>query len=639
VRLDFEGTDADGRPNPISVENQGVLALRADLEQQELRLLEPLTMASDTGAFTLAGRAGRDSIDARLDGDVQLRLIELFTRRFIAEASGSLRVHVAASGTLARPRLEGTVGFQDLAVVPREQEAEIRVPEGSLLLSLDGVRARGVAIEVEGERLAVEGTLGLSALRPTRLDVNVSGRLPAKLLEMFAAEHISHAAGSAAIDLRVAGPVSAPAVNGEIRVDQLMEIAPRALRRELSLRGGRIYGDNQRVTIERVHGELEEGSFSVQGTAILRPRLDIAATVELDGVTHRIPGMLEVELAAEIGLLYTGGRLSASGELEIVEGRYVQQLELDRIATNFFVPARVSETSQPFWKDSPLLAGMELNVGISTKGKGTFAVSNEIAELTLDGNLTLTGTPPRPVFDGQVISVGEGVLKFPGIKIREFAVSQGEVTFSPYARFPERTPTIAVRAEAPFVDYGGTEHRVFLEIGGTLSAIEWQLRTSTGLNQAQTLTLISTGRTPEELLGRVRGSAASAEAVAGSTGQAASSAGSFYDEAVKSFTGDIIDTLVADAVRNVLGLDCFSLSVGGSSVRGSACKKLGQLVTVTGEYEQGLLGFYRYEGNLAVRPTDDLSLVLQGWGLRSAQEIEGTQSELRLQLEYRFTLR
>ena len=73
-------------------------------------------------------------------------------------------------------------------------------------------------------------------------------------------------------------------------------------------------------------------------------------------------------------------------------------------------------------------------------------------------------------------------------------------------------------------------------------------------------------------------------------------------------------------------------------MRASACKKLGQLVTVTGEYEQGL-GFYRYEGNFSLRPTDDLSFVLQGWGLKTAQEVEGVLNSLRLQLEYRFTLR
>jgi len=639
VHLDFDNTDADGRPDPIVVQNQGVLELRADAEREELRLLQPLTMASDTGTFTLAGYAGRDKVDARLQGDVQLRLIELFTRRFIAKATGSLAVDLQAGGTLKKPTLDGTIGFNQLAVVPRDQEAEIRVPEGALILSLNQVRAKGVQIEVEGERLVLDGTLGLTALKPTTIDLTIGGRLPAKLLEMFAAEHISHGAGSAAANMTVRGPIEAPAITGSIEFDREMEIAPRALRRELSVRGGRIYGDNQQVIIERVHGALEDGNFTVAGVARLRPRLSIDAKVELDGVGHRIPGILEVELGADVDLRYRTDQLSVSGEIDVVEGRFVRQLQFSRIATNILVPARVMETAEPFWKGSPLLANMDLDLNLVTKGKGTFLVSNEIAELALDGSVRITGTPQRPVFDGQVTSVGEGVLKFPGIKIRQFDVSQGEVTFSPYLRFPDKTPTIDVRAEAPFVDYSGSEHRVFLEIRGTLDAIEWSLRTSTGLNQAQTLSLISTGRTPEELLGRVRGSAASADAVAGNPSQAASSAGSFYDEFVKSFTGDIIDTLVADAIRNVLGLDCFSLSVGGSSVRVSACKKLGQLVTVTGEYEQGLLGFYRYEGNLSVRPTDDLSLVLQGWGLRSAQEIEGTSSELRLQLEYRFTLR
>ena len=81
------------------------------------------------------------------------------------------------------------------------------------------------------------------------------------------------------------------------------------------------------------------------------------------------------------------------------------------------------------------------------------------------------------------------------------------------------------------------------------------------------------------------------------------------------------------------------LLTSGSSIRGSLCKHLGQLILLSAEGEQGTLGFYRYEASLSARPTDDISAVIQYWGLRSEQILERTRNELRLQLEYRFRLR
>jgi hypothetical protein len=521
-------------------------------------------------------------------------------------------------------------------VRPREQESELRIDAGALVFSLNQLRAQNLVLEVDEQKLTLDGTMQLRALTPTTVNARLVGRLAGKLLEMIAPRELTHAAGSAAVSVSVAGPIANPSVQGQLVFDQRFEIAPRALRRELALRGGRVRFNNREVVIEQVTGALDEGSIAAYGRATLQPQLAIVAHVDIDGVTHRVPGTLEVELAAGVDLFYRNGGLRVSGELDIVDGRYVQQLRLDRFATDFIVPERTTEISEPFWKASPILADMQLDLNVRTKGR--FLVANELANLTLDGSLNITGTPPRPVFNGQVTSVGEGTLTIPGIKIREFAVSYGSVVFSPYREFPQRTPEVTLRADAPFTDYAGTEHRVYLVVQGTLSGFTWSLSTSTGLNQTQTLSLISTGRTPEELLGRTRGDATSASAADRTGPYGLVTETSATDEVLKSFSGDVIDTLIADAIRDLIGLDCFSLSVGASSARASACKKIGQLVNLTGEYEFGI-GFYRYEGNASLRPTDDISFVLQGWGLKTAQEVEGVLNSLRLQLEYRFTLR
>jgi hypothetical protein len=641
VRFDFEGTDAEGRPNPIIVDNRGEIIVAADVTREELHLLAPVTFVSSDGEFTVDGSAARSKLSMRLQGDVQLRLIELFTRRFIDEARGSLRVNVALGGSVARPTLDGNVTFRDAAIRPSDQEAEIRVPGGALVFSLDRLRADGVTVEVDGERVALDGSVELRALRPVSVDARVEGRLAGKLLEMVAPEQVSHGDGSAALSLTIRGPVAAPAISGLLTFDRRLEVSPRALRREIALRGGRVRLANQQVVIENVSGDVDEGTFGVSGLATLRPQLGGTVRITLDGISHRVPGVLELELGAELDLRYRGGGLRVSGDVSIIDGRFVQKLRFDQIAKSILVPAQTTEINEPFWSASPLLENMELDLDIRTTG--SFEVTNEIAELSLEGSVKLTGTPPSPVFSGEIAkpSVAESTLRFPGIKIRRFAVSVAQVIFSPYYRFPETSPRFLVQADAPFVDYSGTEHKVFLEVSGTLSRIEWRLWTSTGLNQTQTLSLISTGRTPEELLGRVRGDAGSARSGTDATTglPVSASSDSAFDEWAKEVSGELIDTLAADNLRSALGLDCLSLAVSGSSLRGSLCKKLGDLILFSVEGEQGILGFSRYELNLSARPSDEISAVIQWWGLRSEQIIERTQNELRFQLEYRFTLR
>src|SRR5262249_12991927 len=152
---------------------------------------------------TVDGSASARQLAVHLKGDVQLRLLEFYTRRWLDSARGSLAVDVSLGGSAARPTLDGTVAFVDAAVVPRGREAELRVPSGQIVFSLNQLRAAGLTLEVEGQRVTIEGTAKLAALRPVAIDAEVSGRIAGKVLEMLAHEQVTHAAGSAAVHVTV----------------------------------------------------------------------------------------------------------------------------------------------------------------------------------------------------------------------------------------------------------------------------------------------------------------------------------------------------------------------------------------------------------------------------------------------------
>jgi autotransporter translocation and assembly factor TamB len=641
VRVELEGVDADGQPSPVIIDSDGPVVASYDDGRREVKIVSA-AFKSKSGGFTLQGSASPQQLALALRGRVQLGLLEFYTRRWLDSARGSVDVDVALGGSQAKPTLAGKIAFNDAAVRPHGQEGEIRVPAGELVFSLDRVEARGVRVEIDGQQLVADGTLGLQALKPVSIDGHVEGRIAGQLLELLPGHPIAHAAGSAAASLTVRGDPKRPMIYGFVEIDRSsrLEIAPRALRREVILTSGRIRFTQQELAIEQeIVGTIDEGRLKLSGRATITPTVRADITADVDRFTYRDPQVLEVELGARLRARYpdADGNLMLGGDVDILDGRFVQKVRFDLFVTNIIVPERTTEATEPFWKGSPLLENMALDLNVGTTG--TFAVTNQLAKLTLKGRVNLSGTPPNPVFDGNVTSVGqEGTVTIPATKIREFAVSQVQVTFTKFKSFPTETPYIQLEADAPFIDLSGTEHRVSLEIKGTLSRLGLYLTTSTGLTMAQTLALITTGRTTDELRERLRGDASSA-AAGGYGPQATLSQVSATDEVLNAISGDILDALAADAIRNILSLDCFSLSVSAASVRASACKKLGDIVVLSGDYEQGTGGWYRYDAGFTVRPADNLSFVLQLWGLKSLQESETAQNELRLQLKYKFQFR
>jgi hypothetical protein len=651
ARLDFEGGGADERL-PLTVVNQGDVVVKWEHALRRATLLEPAHFTSPTGGFVVEGSGSPDKLAIHVVGDVQLRLLEPYTRRWLDRAHGSLMADVKIGGSLAVPLLDGTVAIKDAAVVPAGQDGAISVPRGSLKLSLNRIQADGILVEVDGQRLTIDGRLVLAALRPSQIDLTLRGRVAGKMLEMFAARQITHASGSAAVNLAVRGDAQNPSYSGDIVVDQPLELAPRALRRDVVLRAGRVRLNGQSLLVEAkdpLTGASDEGTFTVSGAAQLDPPA-AAARVTVTGLVHQVPGLLSVEVDAKVNVVLKGGQLSVFGDLlgtdpaiQIVDGRFYAPLRINQFLQSAVFGERTSEEAEPFWYGSPLLANMDLDLRVATK-KDSFAINNNIAHnVRLDGQIHITGTPPHPSFDGEVRSVGEGTITIPTLRIREFNVTDASVTFSQYKSFPVETPTAVLRADAPFVDLAGTEHQVLLEITGNLSAVNWSLKTSTGLNQIETLSLIWTGRTPDELRARARGDVTRAQMPeTGTAAQyaspgASSTVAGFADEYLKEFTGDILGSLIEDPLRSVTSLDCFNLSVGADSVRWSGCKKFGAILQLNGEYEQGI-GWYRLNGGFDGRLADAWTLDLQGWTYKPPQEAQGTQTVLRAQVKVHFTI-
>jgi hypothetical protein len=616
-----DNEDERGRPHPIRVRNVQPLALSCD--GTTARLLAPTRLDGPTGEFTISGSISAQAIAARLEGEVAVALLQPYASEVFEEAEGTLAGTLDITGPPASPRLTGVLLIQAVRLRLSGQDAEIRVPAAKLQVTNDSVVFTGFTVEVvdeisgEKDALSIRGSVAMDEFVPRRWGLDVAGELPGKLLLIAAPNVFTAASGSATLDITVAGAGATPRINGTIDFDtdanepRPLTFTPRGLRREVLLDRGQIKFTDQLVELKGIGGTIDDSGVlsELSGEMSLdnwRP-VDVDMRVTAQSLPFRIPRTLELELDVN-DLQIIGGKddLEIVGALDIIDGRYIQKFNplLDALR-----PERVEETERPFYEQVPLLGAARLDLSVTTGGG--FGIKNNIADIDLDGAVSVTGTPRQPRIDGE-ITVQQGSFKFQGMRAR-FERTEGSIVFSRFQRFPDDSPTVDIRSEAEYLDGRGTQHDVVLELTGTLASLNWDLyTTNTGLNKSQTATLLISGRTTEEnrsLLGddpiAPNRSAFDQRSTAPTESQLDA-----FDQLAKDYLGDFISTLVEDPLRSATGLDVIRFEVGTAGVHLRGEENIGRNTKLIGEVDQTLRG-RTLSAQIQHRLRENLSLELE----------------------------
>jgi hypothetical protein len=184
-----------------------------------------------------------------------------------------------------------------------------------------------------------------------------------------------------------------------------------------------------------------------------------------------------------------------------------------------------------------------------------------------------------------------------------------------------------------------------MELSGTLGrGLDYDFWTSnTGLNRAQTLSLITIGRTTNELRARARGDVSDADSTdmpTGGTGTRDSGFASASDKLVKDVTADVMNVFLEDPLKALtLGVfDTVQVGVGTESVQAKLGKKVGRLVKIDLEYEQGYRGWSNARISFDAKVLDDIFLTLRYLSVRPESETEEPESSWRIQATFKFII-
>ena len=522
-------------------------SLTRDLEQQGggktkeriwLRNATPLHIVTDTekvtvdqarlltpgGEFTLFAqvRPVKDgkgvvvdrAIDADVAGKLDLDLLQPLLRAQFASLRGGISLEVHARGSVKKPDLSGKIAIaRPVHAKARAFDRVVAIPSGAVRLTSSAVELTNLEVIVDHSPLRVSGRVGLGpGFAPTTVGLSMIGEVSAGVLETIAPDAVSDVSGKASISATVAGKLDDPAIHAQVTLGEI-EMRLRGISRQVAVKSGSLDITSHEILLRDVkvrlddEGELLIGAGGQKPGRIhirsLRPEFiwdDLYLPLRGNRLGYRDAGVEvdDLSLAMELSGNPTDG-LTLGGDVRLVSGRYLQDFNV----RNLVLSPRINESvSRPVWEGQPLLEHLALNLRVRTEGDG-FVVQNNLApEIHVIIDLGIGGTLALPTISGEIRPT-DGRFHIIGLRGDfELSPNVNHVTFVPTKSIPAGdTPELNLEAQNTIVDASGNEHVVLMKISGPINQATIDLSTKDGLDRNQTMLLLLSGRTTDNLSG------------------------------------------------------------------------------------------------------------------------------------------
>jgi hypothetical protein len=633
---------ADGRVVPLrmSVIDQApgaraAVSMRVTQSSLELACRNPAApggvepcstkIATPAGVIEVSGHATPTSIALQAGGMLDLALVApLFDTRF-DEATGSVRLTASVSGTLLSPSYEAALELDPFglwATNPKKAnpvrlrpvggDTVLEAPTGLIKLANGSIGFTDVLLQVRDEHvdeageLHVKGNIVLDGITPTKWAMLISGRLAGKMLLVAVPGIVSQAGGLVSIDgdLILSGNGKRPQVSGTVTFDppeadptlRSLSLIPRGVHRELQMKHGTIDIESSdsadlrrtyKLTFDGIKASINgEGSLdNINGEVEIKDGelAQLNLSLDADSVPFKIQDVLNVTLAANNIRIQKSqfSNLSVSGNIAVVEGTYLRDdLNLTGRIGNI---GYATQPTRPFWEEYPTIGSAQLALNVEVR---RFAVATAIAKVDLVGPLLeISGTPREPHMAGS-IRIDRGEFRITGTRAK-FTQTSGSVDFAENRSIGN--PELNITSVAPdFRDLGGQEHTITLTINGPLSNLQWDLRTSTGYNKSQTLTLVLLGRNQEQLRRSLGDQAVGTnpQAIDPTTNPSQG----FTDQILKDLAGDYVTAQLGDQLTKLTNLDVFRLVLSFDTIGVHIEKKVFENLNIINDNEQTIRG-------------------------------------------------
>lgn len=397
--------------------------------------------------------------------------------------------------------LGGLIGFtlEAQAATPTLESLDARLRFDALTVSYDtlelqqsapsAIVVRDAVVAVESLELAGSaGTVnvaGSAELAGTRtVDAAVTGNINLGIAQMLS--RAVRAEGPARFDMRAAGTLDSPTVNGFAEVADVSVIVdePRVAVEDLR---ARVDLADRTATLSGVGGSVNGGTLQGGGHITLGDEgiADADLTLSVDDLAFSAPLDLRSLSDVRLRVRPDRGNILVEGDVTIAEAGLTGDINFDTgILAAIGRPRGLDLTAER----SPLVEQVHLNVAVTTETP--VVVNNNLAKAEITTDLRVVGTPYDMGLTGQMeVLEGSSVT----LNERRYEVERGLITFLDETRIvPSFDLRLTTRARQVDVTLGVTG-----EVGET----DLLLTSDPALPEPDIMALLVTGRTLDEMRG------------------------------------------------------------------------------------------------------------------------------------------
>jgi hypothetical protein len=510
---------------------------------------ELLTLDFDVASLRLqAHGSGRIALTDEMDADLTLRFrdtsldpyLRFFEPRLSpftnAVAEGNLRV-VGELRNLNHLVADLEVEQIDLKLfdyrLRNDQPFKFALDQQvvQLMANRPSGRARLVG---EGTQLEMGGSLNL---RDSRIAIDASGDANLGILQGFFRDMRS--SGVATLRARVEGPLNAPLFSGNATFDNgRIRVSPQMPGLE-AIRGTTSF-DATGIRIDDVKARFGSGDVTIGGHIALNGFAlgGLAITARGQRMTLRYPEGFRSIVDADLTLRGDLTALDLTGLVTVHDSVYTRRFET---TPDIFSLAG----SQPLPPSGPSAApALPVRLNIDVRAQQSLRIQNNIARIWSSADLTLQGTPERPILFGRA-DIDRGDIIFEG---NRYVVTRGSIDFANQSRIE---PYFDVEAETR-VRLPGQTYRVTIGLTGTINAPSVSFNSDPPLPAVDIISLLFGQTNPRDLQNaelRTLNPSASART---------------EEELVKAFgtrfIGGVISAPLSRAVEQTLGLSTVQIT-------------------------------------------------------------------------------
>ena len=385
---------------------------------------------------------------------------------------GIVEVHASAEGPLDdKNRMQAQViiptlkaEYQGLQIGNAQP---IRIHYANSIVALDPVQISGT-----DTTLRLQGQLPLQGTAPVTL--SAVGTVDMQLLRFFQSDLQS--SGKMQIDVQAAGPTDHPAVQGQLRLQNVSVTHPDAPIGLQNLNGVLDVSKDQ-VTITQLTGESGGGQISAQGSIGYRPQFQMNVALQAKNVRIRYQDAIRTVLGGDLNLVGTSQAANLNGRVLIDSLSFTQNFDLATFA------GQVQSGPESVPREG-LANKIKLDIAVQTARD--LNLTSSAVSLQGQANLHVVGSAADPVILGRTEFTAGDIF----LMNKRYQIERGIIEFSN----PNRTePVLNLRLTTTINQYN-----LSLTFRGPLDKMQTNYVSDPPLPTADIINLIARGQTTQQ---------------------------------------------------------------------------------------------------------------------------------------------